>query len=299
MKLGLIGVGNMGIHFGANLLAASVDLTVFDINEQALAKMGEKGAKIAKSVTDLARQVDVILLCLPTPAIVENIVCGDEGILTSGDQLSIIIDLSTTGPEATERVAAMCTKNGISYIGAPVSGGTTGAEKGTLTIMASGDRDAMEKVQPVLDIIGGKIFYLGDAPQFGQYMKLINNTLSAVAAVASFEGLVLGAKAGLDPAQMLDVINVSSGRNSATLEKIPQCVLERNFPMRFTTDLLHKDVKLCLEQAERLGATMFMGPSAKQFLSFAVSQGDGPKDYGEGIKHFENWAGVEFGSEAN
>ena len=297
MKFGLIGMGNMGIHFGANLLAAKVDLTVFDVNEQAVARMGEKGAKIAQSPMDLARQVDVILLCLPTPAIVEKVVCGEEGILAGGGQASIIVDLSTTGPEVTERVAAKCKEEGISYIGAPVSGGTTGAKKGTLTIMASGDRAAFDKARPTLDIIGGKIFYLGDAPQFGQYMKLINNTLSAVAAVASFEGLVLGAKAGLDPAQMLDVINVSSGRNSATLEKIPQCVLKRNFPMRFATDLLHKDVKLCLDQAERLGAMMFMGPSAKQFLSFAVSQGDGPKDYGHLIKHFEGWAGVQFGSE--
>jgi 3-hydroxyisobutyrate dehydrogenase len=94
---------------------------------------------------------------------------------------------------------------------------------------------------------------------------------------------------------MLDVINVSSGRSFATLERIPQCVLDRNFPVRFTTELLHKDVKMCIDEAEKLGAPMMVSPAARQFLAFAMTQGDGDKDNVFPIRHFEQWAGVQFG----
>jgi len=126
-------------------------------------------------------------------------------------------------------------------------------------------------------------------------MKIVNNTLCAVSIVASCETLVYGAKAGLDPKTMLDVINVSSGRSFATQEKVPQCILNREFPTRFTTDLLHKDIKLCMEEAEKLGVPMTVSPAARQFLAFAISQGDGPRDYAHIIRHIEGWAGQEFG----
>jgi 3-hydroxyisobutyrate dehydrogenase len=114
--------------------------------------------------------------------------------------------------------------------------------------------------------------------------------------VASAEALVYGVKAGLDPQMMLDVINVSSGRSYATMERIPQCVLDRSFPVRFTTELLHKDVKMCIEDAERIGAPMAVCPSARQFLAFAITQGDGAKDNVHTIRHFEEWAGVQVGA---
>jgi 3-hydroxyisobutyrate dehydrogenase len=146
-------------------------------------------------------------------------------------------------------------------------------------------------------VIGKNLFYLGAGHGLGQTMKIINNTLCAVGMVASCEALVFGAKAGLDSSTMLDILNVSSGRSFATLEKIPQCILNRDFPMRFTTELIHKDIKLCIEEAEKLGVTMWVSPAARQFLSFAISQGDGPKDYAHTIKHFEKWAGTQFGAE--
>jgi 3-hydroxyisobutyrate dehydrogenase len=113
--------------------------------------------------------------------------------------------------------------------------------------------------------------------------------------IASCEALVYGVKAGLDAKTMLDVINVSSGRSFATLERIPQCVLDRSFPVRFTTELLHKDVKMCIDEAEKLGVPMQVNPAARQFLSFALSQGDGDKDNVFPIHHIEEWAGVQFG----
>ncbi len=294
MKVGLIGLGNMGYHFGSRLLAAGHDLVVFDNSPAALERLREKGAKVATSPRALADQVELVMLCLPMPTIVESVVCAEDGVM-HGQAVRVIVDLSTTGPSVTDAVASQAAAHQIEWIGSPVSGGTIGAEKGTLTLMASGPEAAFKSAEPVLQVLGKNIFYLGAAPSLGQTMKIVNNTLCAVSIVASCETLVYGAKAGLDPQTMLDVINVSSGRSFATQEKIPQCIVNREFPTRFTTDLLHKDIKLCMEEAEKLGVPMTVSPAARQFLAFAISQGDGPRDYANIIRHIEGWAGQEFG----
>lgn len=295
MKLGLIGLGNMGHHFGNRFLAAGHELVVYDNHPSALERLKQKGARVAASAQAMADEVEFVLLCLPMPSIVQSVVQGQAGVL-SGKAVKVIVDLSTTGPSVTDAVAAAAMAQHIEWIGTPVSGGTTGAEKGSLTLMASGPTAAFERVKPLLSVLGTNIFYLGEQASLGQTMKIINNTLCAVNIVASCETLVYGAKAGLDAKTMLDVINVSSGRSFITQEKMPQCVLTREFPTRFTTDLLHKDIKLCVEEAEKLGVPMTVSPAARQFLSFAIGQGDGPKDYANIIKHIEGWAGAEFGS---
>lgn len=297
MKLGLIGLGNMGVHFGSRLLAAQYDLTVFDINPAMVKRLADKGAKVAQSPVEMANTCEVVLLCLPMPEAVAAVATGGPGAqgVMHGSAVKVIVDLSTTGPSVTSEVAPLVQAKGIEFLGAPVSGGTVAAEKGTLTIMVSGKESLVQALDPVFKTLGKNLFYLGEDPSLGQTMKIINNTLCAVGMVASCEALVYGAKAGLDSKLMLDVLNVSSGRSFATLEKIPQCILNREFPTRFTTELIHKDIKLCIEEAEKLGAPMMVSQAARAFLAFAITQGDGKKDYAHTIKHFEGWAGVEFG----
>ena len=294
MKLGLIGLGNMGVHFGTRLLAAGYELMVFDINPAMIKRLQDKGATVAQSARAIGDACEVVLLCLPMPAAVAEVATGSEGVMY-GSAVKVIIDLSTTGPSVTGEVAAAVQAKGIDFLGAPVSGGTVAAEKGTLTLMISGRESLVQEMDPIFKTLGKNLFYLGADPTLGQTMKLVNNTLCAVGMVASCEALVYGAKAGLDSKLMLDVLNVSSGRSFATLEKIPQCVLNREFPTRFTTELIHKDIKLCIEEAEKIGAPMLVSQAARAFLAFAITQGDGKKDYAHTIKHFEGWAGVEFG----
>ncbi len=296
MKIGLIGLGNIGVHFGTRLVAAGHDLTVFDTSPAAMKRLQDKGAKPAKSVLDLANHCEIVMLCLPMPAVVSQVATGAGGVI-EGKAVRIVLDLSTTGPTVTNEVAAALAAKNIDFVGAPVSGGTANAEKGTLSVMPSGKENVVKEVEPLLKVIGKNIFYMGTEPGNGQTMKIINNTLYAVSMVASCEALVYGVKAGLDPQTMLDVLNVSSGRSFATLERIPQCVLNRNFPVRFTTELLHKDVKMCIDEAEKIGVPMQIGPAARQFLAFALTQGDGDKDNVFTIRHFEQWAGVQFGAE--
>ena len=298
MKIGLIGLGNIGVHFGTRLLAAGHDLVVHDRSAPAVQRMADKGAQVASSAHELASKVEIVLLCLPMPAIVKEVAVG-AGNVIDGSAVRLVLDLSTTGPSVTREIATALEARGIAFVSAPVSGGTVAAEKGTLAVMPAGAEAAYHEVESLLRVFGKNIFYLGADPTLGQTMKIINNTLYATSMVASCEALVYGVKAGLDAKVMLDVLNASSGRSFATLERIPQCVLDRGFPVRFTTELLHKDVKMCIDEAEKIGAPMMVSPAARQFLAFAITQGDGPRDNVYPIRHFEQWAGVQVGSAPN
>ena len=294
MKIGLIGLGNIGVHFGNRLLAAGHELMVHDRNAVAQDRLLASGAAAATDPKDMASRVAIVLLCLPMPATVKDVAIG-VGNIIDGTAVRIVLDLSTTGPSVTQEVAAALAARGIALVGAPVSGGTVAAQNGTLAVMPAGPQAAYKEVEPLLRVIGKNIFYLGEDPTLGQTMKIINNTLYATSMIASCEALVYGVKAGLDAKTMLDVINVSSGRSFATLERIPQCALDRSFPVRFTTELLHKDIKMCIDEAEKLGVPMLVSPAARQFLAFAITQGDGARDNVFTMRHFEQWAGVQFG----
>jgi 3-hydroxyisobutyrate dehydrogenase len=291
MKVGLIGAGNIGKHFATRILAAGHELVIFDLSKDVLSRFKALGAEVATSVTDLASRVSDVYLCLPVPAAVQAVTA--EAV--KGSAIKMLIDLSTTGPSITKEVHDVLSQRGIAFVSAPVSGGIVAAQHGTLAVMAAGDTEAFKKAEPILNIIGKNIFFFGEDPSLGQTMKIINNTLYATSMLASCEALVYGVKAGLDSKTMLDVLNVSSGRSFATLERIPQCALDRSFPVRFTTELLHKDIKMCLDEAEKIGAPMFINQNARQFLAFAMTQGDGPKDNLFPMRHFEEWAGVQFG----
>ena len=291
MDIGLIGLGNMGVHFGTRLLAAGHTLFVHDKSTKAKNHLAAIGAIPCVSAKELASKVEIVLLCLPMPQIVVEVVAE----VAEGAKVRIVLDLSTTGPSITQEVYSFLQLHDIVLVSSPVSGGTVAAEKGTLAVMPAGPTNAYKEIEPLLQVLGKNIFYMGVDPTLGQTMKIINNTLYATSMVASSEALVYGVKAGLDSKMMLDVINVSSGRSFATMERIPQCVLDRSFPLRFTTELLHKDIKMCIDEAEKIGVPMFVNPATKQFLAFAISQGDGGKDNACSIRYFEQWAGVEFG----
>lgn len=294
MKVGLIGVGNIGQHFATRILAAGHELVVFDLNQEALTRFKALGAEVAESAADLACRVTDVYLCLPVPAAVKSVATD----VATGSAVKLLVDLSTTGPSVTKEVHETLSRQSITFVSAPVSGGTVAAQHGTLAVMAAGDAQGFKAAEPILNIIGKSIFFLGEDPSLGQTMKIINNTLYATSMLASCEALIYGVKAGLDSKTMLDVLNVSSGRSFATLERIPQCALDRSFPVRFTTELLHKDIKMCLDEAEKIGAPMFINQNARQFLAFAMTQGDGPKDNLYPMRHFEEWAGVQFGNKS-
>lgn len=293
--IGFIGVGAMGMPMARRLLAAGHELHVFDPNKAALDKIVAEGAKPAASARALADTVETILVSLPTP----NIVKAVAAEVAEGKKVKLFIDLSTTGPRAAVEIGALLNAKGVDMLDSPVSGGVGGAEKGTLAVMVSGPEAHWERWRPVLEIIGKNAFYVGSTQGHGQMMKLINNMLSATAMVASAEAFALGAKAGLDPDVMVQVINAGSGANTAVRDKFPKSILTRSFDYGFRTELMYKDVRLCLEEAEALGTPMWVGQPVKQWWSLALARGGETEDFSNIMRYVEEQAGVEVRSRRN
>jgi 3-hydroxyisobutyrate dehydrogenase-like beta-hydroxyacid dehydrogenase len=234
---------------------------------------------------------DIVFFSLPEPKDVQGEALGATGV-GNGKRVKIFVDLSTTGPRTTALVVAGLTERGIATVDAPVSGGVAGAKKGTLAVMASGPHALIERVRPLLAIFG-KVFHVGERPGMGQAMKLCNNILSATSMAVTAEAMVMGVKAGLDPTLMLEIINSGTGRNTATENKFPNEVITRRFTQGFTTGLMYKDVRLCLEEAEALQVPMWVGSAVRMMWQLANSERGPQSDFTEIVRLVEEWAGVE------
>jgi 3-hydroxyisobutyrate dehydrogenase-like beta-hydroxyacid dehydrogenase len=292
--IGFVGVGRMGGPMVRRLINAGFDLSIYDKSEGAIAPLVALGATRADSPAAVASAAEIVLASLPTPPIVQAVTLGPNGI-GEGSKVKIFIDVSTTGSTVAARVAEGLAAKGITAVDAPVSGGIAGAEKGTLAVMVSGPEALYPTVKPVLEVIG-KLFFVGTRPGQGQTMKLLNNLLSGTAMAISSEAVVMGVKAGLDPQQIMDVINAGSGRNSATQDKIPRCVIPRTFDFGFAISLLNKDIRLCLEEAEALGVPMIVGTAVRQLLAVTIATEGVNADLTEVVKTVERWAGVQVGA---
>src|SRR5699024_2395771 len=239
-----------------------------------------------KKIADYA---DIVLVSLPTPEVVKAVAIGENGLMY-GNKIKEYIDLSTTGQDVSTEIANILQTNNIKVLDAPVSGGVIGAKQKTLSIITAGDRSLATKCTDLLLTIGKKITHIGEEVGQAQMMKLINNLLSSTAITATSEAMTLGVKAGLDSRKMLDVLNMSSGRSSATEDKVAQYMLNRTFDYGFSMDLAYKDLKLCMELAEKNQVPMFVGENTTQLWKYAISQGYGKKDFTNILNIFENWS---------
>ncbi len=291
MEIGFIGVGIMGVHMVRRLLAAGHHLILHDTREDAVAPFAAEGADVAGSPREVADRAETVLASLPTPEIVLQVATGKDGVI-EGSRVRRFIDLSTTGARMAIQIAEALAARNIVQLDSPVSGGPGGAEKGTLAVMVSGPPADIEVARPALAEIG-KVFVVGDRPGLGQTMKLANNLLSATALAATSEAMVLGVKAGLDPAIMIDVINAGSGRNSASQDKFPKSILPRTFDYGFTNALMSKDLRLCLAEAETLGVPMWVGNAVRQMFQISAAQYGADADFTNVVKCVEAWAGAE------
>lgn len=292
-EIGFVGVGRMGGRMCRRLIEAGYAVTVFDTSKEAVEAMVGLGAKRAETPAAVASAAEIVLASLPFPPVVQAVALGPKGVV-EGTRIKIFVDVSTTGSTYAKRVAEGLAAKGITAVDAPVSGGIAGAEKGTVAVMVSCDDATFARVKPVLDVIG-KVFHVGKRPGQGQTMKLMNNLLSATAMAITSEAVVMGVKAGLDPKQVIDVINAGSGRNSASQDKFPRCVLPRTFDFGFAIGLLNKDVRLCMEEAEALGVPMVVGSAVRQMLSIATASEGPDADMTDLVKTVEKWAGVQVG----
>jgi 3-hydroxyisobutyrate dehydrogenase-like beta-hydroxyacid dehydrogenase len=280
----------MGSGMVARLITAGHELTIYDPMASALAPMAALGARVARSAADAAALCTVVMISVPGPADARE----TARLIADSPAIKVFVDLSTSGPAAAQAIAALLAPRGIAAIDAPVSGGVKGAAAGKLAIMASGPAPAMARVRPLLEVLG-KVYELGEKPGLGQTVKLANNLMSAASLAIAAEALAMGVKAGVDPAAMLDVLNASSGRNSATQDKIPKHVLNRRFDFGFANALSFKDVRLCLDEAEALGVPMVVGAAVRQMLSITHQIHGAAADCTDLVKVVENWAGCQIG----
>ena len=281
----------MGGPMAGRLLDAGHSLVVFDTNPAVVKPLTDRGAASTSSAEDVASQAEVVFISLPTPPIVQVVSLGDKGIL-KGSRVKTMIDLSTTGPSVAKVVAQAAGERGVAWADSPVSGGVTGAAKGTLAVMVSCPKPTFEEIEPLLKVFG-KTFYVGDKPGLAQIAKLANNLLAAAALVVSSEAVAMGVKAGLDAKVLIDIINAGSGRNSATQDKFPRSILPRTFDFGFATGLSYKDVRLCVEESESLGVPMVAGSAVRQMLAITQAKYGADSDFTMIAKVVEEWAGVE------
>jgi 3-hydroxyisobutyrate dehydrogenase-like beta-hydroxyacid dehydrogenase len=289
--IGFIGLGRMGSAMAGRLIDAGHSLTVFDVSEPALTAFTGRGAAPAGSPREVADAAEVVIASLPSPAIVQETALGPTGVI-HGSKVKTFIDVSTTGPKVAGVLAKGLQEKGIVSLDAPVSGGVKGAREGTVAVMVGGPKASFDALSPILQIIG-RLYYMGPEPGSGQTMKLVNNLLSLTAIAITAEGMAMGQKAGLDPKLMIEVLNVSTGKNSATEHKWPRSVLPRTFDFGFATGLSLKDVRLCLEEAEAMGVPMVVGSGVRQLLSITHQLYGPDSDFTEMAKVVETWAGLD------
>ena len=248
-KFGFIGLGQMGGPMAGNIAAKGFPLTVYDkAGTQGLAP---EGAQLGADAADVARAADTLFLSVPDGKV--SLFVVDEIIATKDRRADVIIDLSTIGPAAAREADARCKAAGITYIDAPVSGGQAGARAGTITVMLAGPKAVVDAHQDVLHGFAKNPFHVGEEPGQGQAVKILNNFLSGTAMAASTEAVLYGLSQGIDMKTILDVVNVSTGQNTATADKFPKRILTETFDTGFATALLTKDVNLFLDNAREAG----------------------------------------------
>lgn len=292
MKVGLIGLGNMGGRIARRLLQQGIDLSVYDVKLETCAELTSVGAQIASSPFELASESRVVLTILPDASAVKEVVLGKNGLLEGFAPGSTLIDMTSSVPAATKEVGKLLRGKQVDMLDAPVSGGVKKAETGELSIMVGGNESVFLRCSRILELIGTTVTHVGELGA-GHTIKALNNLICAATLGITSEALAIGVKMGLDPSKMLEVINNSSGRSHASEVKFPQQVLNRRFEVGFILDLMYKDVSIALNLAETSNVPAPIAGAVSSLWKKAAELGYGKMDHSAIAKFVENGAGVE------
>jgi 2-hydroxy-3-oxopropionate reductase len=290
-RVGFIGLGIMGRPMAKNVLAKGFPLAVYNRSSAPVAELAKLGAHPCQSSREVAEHSDVILTCLPDSPDVEQVILGPQGVLEGVRPGSIIADMSTISPQVSIRIAAEATQKGVRMLDAPVSGGDKGAIAGTLSIMVGGEKEAFEECLDIFQAMGKTIVHVGKIGA-GGYTKLANQIMVALQLEAMAEGLVLGAKAGVDPALMVEAIGAGLAR-CGVLEVRAPAVLEGNFNPGFMIRLHLKDLRLALEAGHVLGVPLPVTAVVREMYNALQVAGKGDRDHSAIILLLEELAAVQ------
>jgi 3-hydroxyisobutyrate dehydrogenase len=293
MKVAFLGLGDIGAPMASHIARGPFDLVVWNRTaSRAEDFVREHQARIAKTPAEAVRDAQVVITCLPSSVEVEAVLHGENGMLESLRKGAVLVDCTSGDPPTSRSIAAELGGRGVEFIDAPVSGGTTAAKAGTLTVMWGGEESVFERVRPVMEAFGRKIVHAGPVGS-GDALKAVNNALLAVHILSAAEGLAVLVKAGVDPKVALEVINASSGRSNTSENLIPQRVLTRAFPRTFRLALLEKDIGIAAVLAEDLDVrTPLISLTAERFHEAREMLGE-KADHVEAVKMVEQENGIE------
>jgi 3-hydroxyisobutyrate dehydrogenase len=293
MKVAFLGLGDIGALMASHLARDPFDLVVWNRTASKAESFAHTNkARVAGTPAEAVKEAEVVITCLPSSVEVEAVLHGENGMLDSLRKGAVMIDCTSGDPPTSRSIAAELGGRRVDFIDAPVSGGTTAARAGTLTVMWGGDESVFERVRPVVEAFGKKIVHAGPVGS-GDALKAVNNALLAVHILSAAEGLAVLVKAGVDPKVALEVINASSGRSNSSENLIPQRVLTRAFPRTFRLALLEKDIGIAALLAEDLGArTPLISLTAGRFHEAREKLGE-KADHVEAVKMVEEENGIE------
>ena len=274
MKMGLVGLGQMGSAMAKRLLAQGHALTVYNRSAGPAAQFAAMGAAVAPDLKTLAATVDTVLTVVSDSADVEAVVLGQGGLLSGAHPGTLIVECSTIDPQVSLKVGDAVRQAGFAMMDAPIGGRPAQAEQGKLTFMVGALAQDLERVRPVLEQLGSRVVWCG-APSMGITMKVVNNLLSQSIQLMDLEAMALGMKAGLQPEVMLEVLTSTAADNAPLRTRLPESVLTGKYAPGFSAQLAHKDQGLGHTLAARLGVPLFTLGQARQIYSIALTQGLG------------------------
>ncbi len=291
-NVSFIGLGKMGLPMSRNIMQAGFPLTVHNRSRGKVAALAAEGATAAASSAAAATTTDIICLCVPVPDDVETVILGPDGVLAGARSGSLVVDFSTIDPVTNRKVAAALAEQGVGYIDAPVSGGPPGAEAGSLTVMCGGSKADFDRALPVMEAVGEKIVHAGPIGA-GSTVKLINQMLVGVNLAGAVEGFVLGAKAGIDPELLLDVVSSASGDSLQLRRCFPDFVFKNSYEPAFSANLLYKDIMLALGIGRELNVRLNLGNLALQAYEEVRNHGLGEQDFAVVAVPLQRLSGVQ------
>jgi 3-hydroxyisobutyrate dehydrogenase len=289
-RIGFIGLGNMGLPMAQNLIKAGHAVTGLDMAKAQVDKLVEAGGNAAGSVKEAASGVDVVITMLPAGAQVREVYLGNDGVVATASQSTLLIDSSTIDVETARAVSSVAQGKGLAMLDAPVSGGVGGAQAGTLTFMVGGEDAAFDRARPILEKMGKTIVHAGGAGN-GQAAKICNNMILGVSMIAVSEAFVLAEKLGLDAQKLFDISSKSSGQCWSMTSycpvpgPVPASPANRDYQAGFTAAMMLKDLKLAQDAAKAAGATTPLGADAAKIYSQYVESGEGGRDFSGVIRY--------------
>ena len=293
-RVGFIGLGAMGAPMARNLLSAGHEVVAFTRNADVLAELAAEGAETGAGPADVAARTDVVVTMLPTSPVVAEVVAGPGGVLEGARPGSLVVDMSTIDPSVSRSLAATARERGVGMLDAPVSGGDVGARQGTLSIMVGGEPSDFERARPVFEALGKTIVHVGPHGA-GQVVKACNQVVVGITYAAVSEALVLGSKAGVDPALILDVLSGGLAANRI-MEVRRRNFLEHDFTPGFKIDLHHKDLTIALEAGGENGVPLPLTAAVQQMFRALRAHGRGDLDHSALLTLIEDMADHRIGS---